>query len=149
MQQPTNQHDLRNLTSKLVYSFATALLFIFSCQHKHADPTDRQIATKTINYTDPTVIYLADPPDSLQPEKIFLQDRPNPLIVTIPTRSGGHYILKADGNSERIALKPPSVYSFINTVTKSLIPADLQGAVNFQTAGSGNRTLLLRRTRRR
>ncbi len=93
--------------SKLLIVLAVA--FLYACNTQQESKTGDKASTQaTIAPLQVTVI--ADLPDSLKPKTIALTGMPKPLVVTVPTRSGGAYNQTSpDGKAIKINLEPPVI----------------------------------------
>jgi ligand-binding sensor domain-containing protein/serine phosphatase RsbU (regulator of sigma subunit) len=100
-------------------------VFLFSCSPSNNKSSQNQADSAL---SSPLVTVLTNLPDSCQPKVIFLKNSPQPLSVKIPSKkNSGSYTVQTSSDPQTIYLKPPAVYSFIDTLTGFPIAPEAQG----------------------
>lgn len=89
------------------------LLFTAACRERSQD-AEQSVGLTNTEYKLPTVVTVADLPDSLQPKTIWLSQYQAPRIIPIPKRKGEYVYSRTNiaGENQVIEVEPPQVYQF-------------------------------------
>ena len=102
---------MMNRKNQYIYLYRTLILFsslIICCNnHQELSSLEKKAATLPV-FSPPKITLLATLSDSLHPKKIYVNTRPKPVVVKIPTKSGNSYTVTLEnGQSNKIILEPP------------------------------------------